>query len=256
MISLDAIRRLDDLNYESWIRWKNDVEFALCFADLDLALRKEEPVEPPRDSSDEKGGAPYEEWVRSHEKWERSNRLSLLMMKLTVSDGISFLVPEHKSGKAKLFLDFLEDFFMSIEKGTATSTLRNMMNMRYDGQGNVREHISKMSWLAARLKDVGVIFPEFLLVQVALDSLPSKFDPIKTAYIVEKDKWNIFELESRCADAELWLSDYDLASSEVGKSDDDDAGSDQPRSMKKRKRDIQCFSCGKKGHMKKDCWQV
>ena len=68
---------IETLNGNNYARWKSDVELALGLADLDLALLKDEPQEPTNDStSDEEA---------YYQKWVRANRLSIMVMKKSIS---------------------------------------------------------------------------------------------------------------------------------------------------------------------------
>ena len=70
-----SIETLVGNNYKNW---KNDVELALGLADLDLALNEKEPPKPT-DASTAEQKAYYQ-------KWERANRLSIMVMKKSKQD--------------------------------------------------------------------------------------------------------------------------------------------------------------------------
>jgi hypothetical protein len=68
------------LNGNNFCEWKENLFFYLGCLELDLALRVDEPP-ALKDTS-----TPLE--VTKHERWERSNRLSLMSMKSHVTMGI------------------------------------------------------------------------------------------------------------------------------------------------------------------------
>ena len=53
--------------------WKENIEIILGCMDLDLALRTEQPPTPTADSTPEER--------RDHEKWDRLNRMSIMIIR-------------------------------------------------------------------------------------------------------------------------------------------------------------------------------
>ena len=129
-----------------------------------------------------------------YEKWERSNRLSLMIMKHKISSSIRSLAPE--PGTAGQYLARLEIMFMRFEKADAALLLNKLANMEYDGQGNVRDHIAKMWGLAARVKAGGMDIPNNFFVQLVLDSLPPQFKRFQATYV----NWGLDELMCLCGE--------------------------------------------------------
>ncbi|KAK4600485.1 hypothetical protein RGQ29_010218 [Quercus rubra] len=132
MSQLSAMKTLKDLDFESWMEWKTDLQIFLGLLDLDIALYKDKPTE-----------------ASEFERWEKSNRLSLLIMKAKTYDGIRGLVHD-STGNAKQFFAALEDIFMKMEKEEAYSLFDKLLKMKYDGEGSVCEHIMKMSSIFSR----------------------------------------------------------------------------------------------------------
>ena len=56
------------------------------------------------------------------------------------------------------------------------------MNMRYNDMTGVRDYILKMVHLQTKLKAQDIPIPDKFIVHQALNSLPSSFSQIKTAY--------------------------------------------------------------------------
>ncbi|RVX19739.1 Retrovirus-related Pol polyprotein from transposon TNT 1-94 [Vitis vinifera] len=107
--------------------------------DIDLALRMPKPDELNEESTQE------------HEvywgKWERSNRLSLMIMKRGIPEAF---------------------------KGAVTDEVTNA------SKGNVREYIMEMSHFASKLKALKLELSDDLLVHLVLISLPAQFNQFKT----------------------------------------------------------------------------
>nr|KYP65678.1 hypothetical protein KK1_011936 [Cajanus cajan] len=67
--------------------------------DLDLAIQVEKPAAITDDSSNEE---------KAHYKaWEKSNRLSLMFMRMSITNNIKFALPKIES--AKEFMKFVEE---------------------------------------------------------------------------------------------------------------------------------------------------
>ncbi|KAG6504888.1 hypothetical protein ZIOFF_037236 [Zingiber officinale] len=84
--------------------------------DLDYALRVDKPTPLSNTSTQDEKSV--------YEKWERSNRLSLMIMKGSISSDIRGGVPD--SENAKDFLDSVEEQFQSSSKALATTLIIKM----------------------------------------------------------------------------------------------------------------------------------
>ncbi|RDX87103.1 hypothetical protein CR513_31468, partial [Mucuna pruriens] len=121
--------------------------------DLDLALRVEEPI-PTMDNLQE---------VKI-EKWERSNRMCLMIMKRSIPEAFRGSISE--SQNAIKFLEEIEQFFAKNEKAETSNLLAKLITMKYQGKGNIREYIMEMSNLTAKLKSLKLEIAEDLLVHL------------------------------------------------------------------------------------------
>lgn len=85
--------------------WREQVNFDLGVQDLNLALLEDKPVALTTAST---------ETEKSHHKaWERSNRLSLMFIKMTVANNIKSTIPQTES--AKEYMQFVEERFRSTD---------------------------------------------------------------------------------------------------------------------------------------------
>ncbi|KAG6487836.1 hypothetical protein ZIOFF_056572 [Zingiber officinale] len=100
--------------------------------DLDYALWVDKPT-PLSDTStpDEKS---------AYEKWERSNRLSLMIMKGSISSDIRGGMPDFEN--AKDFLDSIEEQFQISSKALATTLIINM-GKKQKLHGKDKRHMKK-----------------------------------------------------------------------------------------------------------------
>ncbi|KAJ9173927.1 hypothetical protein P3X46_017011 [Hevea brasiliensis] len=150
--------------------------------DLDLALRVPKPANlTDKSTSDEK---------REMEKWKKSNRMSLMVIKHAVPEAFRGTMSDQVD-TTKAFLKDLEKRFAKNEKAKTSTILAKLISMRYTGKGNIREYIMKMSDLTSKLKALKLDLSEDLL-----------FSQLKVSYNCQKDFCSLNELISHCVQEE------------------------------------------------------
>nr|XP_016432340.1 PREDICTED: uncharacterized protein LOC107758998 [Nicotiana tabacum] len=93
-------------------KWHEQVQFHLGVMDIDLALLNDKPTAiTDTSNADEKS---------FHKAWERSNKLSLMFMRMIISNNINSTIPQTES--AREYLKFVEECFCSTDK-SLTGTL-------------------------------------------------------------------------------------------------------------------------------------
>ncbi|RVW42809.1 Retrovirus-related Pol polyprotein from transposon TNT 1-94 [Vitis vinifera] len=188
--------------------------------DIDLALRMPKPDELNEQSTQE--DEVY--WG----KWERSNRLSLMIMKRGIPEAFRGAVTDEVTN-ASDFLAEIQKRFAKNDKAETSTLLASLISMKYKGKGNVREYIMEMSHLASKLKALKLELSDDLLVHLVLISLPAQFNQFK-----DKGK---------------------------RKNKDNKVAASNGPEQKKQKVEVTCFFCNKPGHTKKECtkyaaWRV
>ncbi|RVW63029.1 Retrovirus-related Pol polyprotein from transposon TNT 1-94 [Vitis vinifera] len=171
------------------------VQFSLGVLDLDLALISDKPPEATDDSTPEQ--------VEQSKAWAKSNRLSLMFMRMTIANNIKTSLPQTEF--ASEFLKSVEERFKRADKSLAGTLMAELTTMKYDGQKGIQQHILNMTEKAAKLKALGMGMDESFLVQFVLNSLPSQFAPFKIHYNTNSDQWNLNELTSKCIQEEVRL---------------------------------------------------
>ncbi|KAK4406339.1 hypothetical protein Sango_0640400 [Sesamum angolense] len=159
---MNSSSQIPMMNGDNFSDWKDQALVTLGCMDLDLAFRVDElPI--PTDSS-----TPTEK--ASYELWERSNRLSLMLIKKHISKGIRGSIPE--CTKVKDFLKAIEDQYVRSDKALASTLMKRLSDVKYNGSRSVREHIMHMRDIATELKPLEVDISEPFLVYFILNSLP------------------------------------------------------------------------------------
>ncbi|RVW83183.1 Retrovirus-related Pol polyprotein from transposon TNT 1-94 [Vitis vinifera] len=238
--------------------WYERVQFSLGVLDLDLALISDKPPEATDDSTPEQ--------VEQSKAWAKSNRLSLMFMRMTIANNIKTSLPQTEF--AQEFLKSVEECFKRADKSLAGTLMAKLTTMKYDGQKGIQQHILNMTEKAAKLKALGMGMDESFLVQFVLNSLPSQFAPFKIHYNTNSGQWNLNELTSKCIQEEVRLRQegHNLALAvthgvtkkkgkfKKGKNfPPKKSGPGEGSQSHDGKFTVSCYFCGKKGHVKKDC---
>ncbi|KAI9157783.1 hypothetical protein LWI28_027996 [Acer negundo] len=145
--------------------------------DLDLALLSEQPASLTDASSlDDR---------KNFEKWDSSNRMSLMIIKLP--EAFRGAVSEEIT-KAKEFLAKIEKRFAKNNKVETSALLQSLVSMKYKDKGNIREYIMEMSHIASKLKALKLELSDDLLVHLVLISLSAQYGQFKVSYNYQKVK--------------------------------------------------------------------
>ena len=161
------------LNGTNFKDWKNNVLIFFGCMDLDLALRIEQPPPLITDS--------FTEAKKEFERWDHSNRMSLMIIKRGILETLRCTISREVT-TAKEFLDDIEKHFVKNDKAETSTHLGSLVSMNYQGQGNIREYIMKMSNIASKLKALKLELSNDLLVHLVLLSLPAQFSQFKVSY--------------------------------------------------------------------------
>jgi transposase InsO family protein len=216
--------------------------------DIDYAIRKDKPP-ALTDTSTAADIALYE-------RWERSNRFSMMFIKTRISIGIRGSVNQHE--KVRDLLKAIDEQFVTSDKALASTLIMKFSSLRLTSVRSAREHIMQIRDIVAQLKKLEVEMSESFLVHYILNTLPHQYGPFKISYNTHKDKWSINELMTMCVQEEGRLvmeqgESAMLATHGKGKSQANQKGKVKMPPQTDIKKDSKCFFCKKKGHMKKEC---
>ena len=111
--------------------WSEQVQFHLGVLDLDLAFQVEKLSAITDASSNEE---------KSHHKaWERSNRLSLMFMRMSIISNIKSSLS--KTDNAKEFIKFVEERSQTANKYLVGTLMSTFTTMKFDGSRTMHEHV-------------------------------------------------------------------------------------------------------------------
>ena len=107
------------LKGENYKVWKERILLHLGWMDIDYAIRKDEPKITSTSTPDE---------IALYERWEQSNRLSMMFIKTKISAGIRGSVEEHDYVKA--LLKAIDEQFETSDKALASTLIMKFSSMR------------------------------------------------------------------------------------------------------------------------------
>ncbi|XP_020266065.1 uncharacterized protein LOC109841513 [Asparagus officinalis] len=242
---------IPELKGDNYKVWKERVLLQLGWMDIDYAIRKDEPPGITETSTPDA--------VDLYEKWERSNRLSVMFIKTKICASIRGFVDKHT--KVKDLLDVIDEQFATSDKALASTLIMKFSSMRHNEFKCVHDYIMRMRDIAAQLKDLEVTMSDSFLVHFILCTLPPQYGPFKISYNTHKDKWSINELMTMCVQEEgrLRMEEGEkvnlttASSSKKRKDHIEEKGKGKITTKQGIKKESACFFCKKKGHMKKYC---
>ena len=128
---------IPELKGDNYKVWKERILLHLGWMDIDYAIRKDEPPALTNTSTAAD--------ITLYERWERSNRLSMMFIKTKISAGIRGSVDQHE--KVRDLLKAIDDQFVTSDKALASTLIMKFSSLRLTSVKGVREHIMQMRTL-------------------------------------------------------------------------------------------------------------
>ncbi|CAA7404094.1 unnamed protein product [Spirodela intermedia] len=180
------------LNGTNFLKWKEALMFQLGLMDLDLWFR----VSAPRSLIDKNNT----DVKILHERWERSNILSLSFMLQHVPRDIRDLVTSNNL--VTIYTEMIEQQFVGSDKIKAGALIQKFTFMCYIRKGNIQEYIMVMCDIVGKLNDMKIIILEAFLVHYILQTLSIQYDLFKVSYNTHKNEWSVNDLMTKCVQEE------------------------------------------------------
>ncbi|XP_075098051.1 uncharacterized protein LOC142175368 [Nicotiana tabacum] len=208
-----SITTFNGLNFSDWCQ---QIKFHLGVLELDVALYTERPTAITETSSTEERSY-FKHWDKSNrvslifmrmniagnikttlsersyfKHWDKSNRVSLIFMQMNIAGNIKTTLS--KTERAKELLKLVEECSQTANKSLAGTLMGTLTTMKFDGSRTMHEYVIEMTNIAARLKTLGMEVDDNFLVQFIINSLSSEYGHFQINYNTMKDKWNVHEL--------------------------------------------------------------
>ncbi|KAJ4974424.1 hypothetical protein NE237_007598 [Protea cynaroides] len=166
--------RLPILNGENYAEWLELLKLTLGCMNLDLAINDEKP----EDLTDESTLDQRDYYA----KWQRSNNMSLRLIKANMSRTIRRSIPDNPTTRE--YLDAIKEHYVSTDSSTVRTLIAKLGAIKYSERKDVRDHIMKARDIAAQLKDYEIDLPKVYLVHHILNTLPKEFETFKVTFNV------------------------------------------------------------------------
>jgi hypothetical protein len=146
------------------------LEIALWMVQLDYALENDKPEAPAA------GVDGFDELMENYKKntatWERSNQLSLKIMKGGITEGVLGAIPD--STGAKKDMASIEKKYRGNDKQYSLAIMHKLINTKHHISKSVREHIMYLCDLGAKLNTLKMGSDDPFMVHLALLSLSNE----------------------------------------------------------------------------------
>jgi hypothetical protein len=247
-MSKDGKFRVEKFNGQNYQLWKMQMEDYLYQKDLFLPL----------------SGVAKKPAAMKDEEWEILDRKALGMIRLSLAASVAFNILKEKTTK-----DLMDALAKLYEKPLASNKvflMKRLFNMKMSEGGSVADHLNEFNTVTNQLSSVKVDFDDEVRALLILCSLPEswnglvmavsnfvsgsntlKFDDVVGVILSEEMRRkstgetsrNALNMESRGRQKDRGKGSGNRGNSRKGRS-------------KSRLGKIECWNCGKKGHLKKD----
>lgn len=229
--------RIVKLNNSNYSVWKYKMELILIKENLWEKVMKERVVPPIPAGTEAEIAAAEEAAVAATEEWKKWDNKARASIGLAVED--DQLGHIRKKTTAWGSWEALRNYHEKTTLSNKVHVMREICNLKLHENGNVEEHINKMSDLFQKLVDIGEQeISESWNVAMLLSSLPRSYDTLITALEArEEDDLNFAFVQQKV------LAEYQRRNNNLNDE------SDSALTVKS----VECYFCKKTGHMKKDC---
>ncbi|XP_031252257.1 uncharacterized protein LOC116110175 [Pistacia vera] len=148
-----SVVKFNGFNYNEWSK---QVKCYLGVQNLNLTLMTENPIDLIENSTDKERSF--------HKKWERSNRLSLKALWMTMVSKIRISFPTIKYAREFIRLAKVTSQSEAPDKSRIGALMNRLTTMKYDGSCSMYEHVTEMSNIAARIRNMGMYVDDSFLV--------------------------------------------------------------------------------------------
>ncbi|KAH9649806.1 hypothetical protein KPL70_026120 [Citrus sinensis] len=200
------------------------------------------------------------------DKWNEVDGNVISDLHLALADGVLSSVAEKNT--AKEIWDTLTKLYEAKSLHNKIFLKRKLYTLRMAESTMVTDHINTLKTLFSQLTTLGHNIEENEHAELLLQSLPDSYDqliinltnnnPVESlvfddvaASVLNEENWrkNKENRQASSQQAEA-LSVTRGISTERGPS----GSQNQGRSKSRSKKNVKCYNCGKKGHVKKECW--
>lgn len=224
--------RIKQFEGENFEQWKYRVEIFLDMEGLKEMLTSNVVPEAAADKID----------------WEKNNKKTKAYLVSFIAD--TYLEYVRDKNTAEEMWSCLVASFSKRGAASQNYLRRCLLNMKYEEGTQMREHFQRFDECVRELKSSGATLSDADLVSHMFLTLPSSFDALTRALEnMSPAELTLDVLKSRLLSDEQKRSCRDKFDNNVSEA----AAFASQQIKKKRKYNVRCFKCGKRGHLKMDC---
>ena len=204
----------------------------------------------------------------TQEKWNEMDGNAIANIHLALADEILSSIEEKRT--AKEIWDHLTKLYEAKSLHNKIFLKRKLYTLRMSESSSITEHINTLNTLFSQLTSLDYKIATNERAEILLQSLPDSYDQliinltnnsITEVLVFDDIAAAILEEESRRMNKDDRMANMQQVealavmrgrSTERGSSGSQNKG----RSKQWSKKNITCYNCGKKGHLKKDCWSL
>jgi molybdopterin converting factor small subunit len=161
------------------------------------------------------------------------------------------------------YLEKVESQFTGCSKAYASSLIKMLVSEKYTG-GDVRDHILRMSNVAAKLKPLDLAIKDGFLIYLIFNSLPKEFKIFEVNYNSMNDKWTLKKFIAMCVQEKERIKRNNGGVDSINMVKHHQKRKNFPLKKEDKERVVstssnqpvdkdQCKWCKRKGHYQKNC---
>ena len=226
----------------NWVIYRDRVVWALSANGLDVHLTQDTPTD---DFFDEGviGG------LEPETRWRKQNGMVKSLIGTSVPDSVFTQIKSATT--AREAWEILKRVNEERTRMVTVELVRKFRNKKCGDTDNVRTHFQELSDLREQLAAIGKAVDDEDFTDTLLASLPSSYSHTCTS-INSSARLGAVQLTSAIVQ-EIVLEEYERRAVSDSKKDSQDEAF-AADAQKRKRRDIECHNCHKKGHIKAECW--
>jgi hypothetical protein len=211
------------------------------------------------------GGVAKKSMTMKDKHWEILDKKALGMIRLSLAWSVAFNIS--KKNTMKDLMDALDKLYEKPSTSNKVFLMKRLFNMNMLEGRSVADHLNDFNTVTNQLSSVKVDFDDEVRALLILCSLPErwnglvmavsnsvsssntlKFDDVVGVILSEEMRW-----KRTCETSGNALNMENMGRQKEREKDPGNYGNSRKGRSKSRFGRIECWNCGKKGHLKKDC---
>ena len=230
----------------NWVTYRDRMRYALDTHGWADHLTHTSITQAYKDAGDVGG-------VKPEARWKTDEAAVRQLIVASVPDSVFNRIKG--SANAKSVWDELKTIFEGRTRNLLIDLGRKLQNTRCGEDDDVRAHFEALANFREQLAAMGQTISDEQYTNILMSSLPSSYDA-NISIITTNADMNSTTITSTTV-IRIITDEYDkrqLKNSKPKSTQEEAFTAETQKNKKKNKKDVECFNCKKKGHIKADCW--